>query len=139
MTQRHHTPRLAPAGNATLIIVSADVRDVPWRASNDNPAGSCLSLGLSAGSQYEIIRSDLPLDHKRLLEQLAESVGCDQSEMSPEFLVGKSVTTVVNHFIGRSGVQKAGVGKWLPAELGREQHQVSRNALRHPTANDRPS
>ncbi len=107
--------RLAPAGPTMLTVLSADVRDLPWRASHDNPSGSCLCLVLSAGDEYAVIRSDLPLDHFRLLEQLANAAQCDPAEMSPEFLVGRKVAAVVNHFIGRSGERKAGVGKWGPA------------------------
>lgn len=138
MIQRNDKCDLAPTGNSVLAIVSADVRDLPWRASHDNAAGSCLCLVLSAGDGYASIRSDLPLDHRRLLEQLAESVGCDLAEMTPDYLVGKRVNAVVNHFVGRSGIRKAGVGKWLACPTGANERRLSRNALRHPTTDDLP-
>lgn len=116
---KSHSDQLAPAGLATLTIVSADVRDLPGRASHGNPTGSCLCLALSAGEGYALIRSDLPLDHGRLLGQLADAAACDPAEMSPDFLVGRKVAAVVNHFIGRSGRKKAGIGRWLPSKSTR--------------------
>ena len=125
---RSHNGQLAPAGAATLTVVSADVRDLPGRASQDNPTGSCLCLVLTAGDGYSPIRSDLPLDHGRLLSQLADAAACDPAEMSPEFLVGRKVTAVVNHFVGRSGWKKAGIGRWLPSGPVRRQCGLGRHA-----------
>jgi hypothetical protein len=125
---RNQNDQLAPAGLATLTVTAADVRDLPGRASQSNPTGACLSLTLSAGDGYAPIRSDLPLDHGRLLSQLADAAACDPAEMSPDFLIGRKVACVVNHFVGRSGFKKAGIGRWMPRGPVHRQHGIGRHA-----------
>ena len=42
------TYQIIPQGRAEVQIVAASIGDVQWKASDDNPAGTCLKLRLSA-------------------------------------------------------------------------------------------
>ena len=109
-------------------MTAADVRDLPGRASQSNPTGSCLSLVLSAGDDFAPVHSSIPLDRSWLLHQLAAAAGCDPVALSPDVLIGRKVVAVLNRFVGRSGFEKTGIGRWVPKGPVHRQHGIGRHA-----------
>ena len=138
------TYQIIPQGRAEVEIVAASIGDVQWKASDDNPAGTCLKLRLSAGKGFAFVFADLPRDRKFLFKALAAALGIqpgDDGKVSlpqPHELVGRTALVEVGHYQTKRGETKACVRKWLPAESVQPPHkprpprqavQRSRNAV----------
>ena len=104
----------APAGEIECEIVTASIGDVAWKASRDNPRGECLRLRLSAGRDYGFIFTDVPLDWGRMLKAVGHAAGVEGEELLPEALVGRQARVVLKHYVGKDGITRASVAKWLP-------------------------
>jgi len=104
----------APAGEIECEIVAASIGDVAWKASRDNPRGECLRLRLSAGRDYGFIFTDVPLDWGRMLKAVGHAAGVEGEELLPEALVGRQARVVLKHYVGKDGITRATVAKWLP-------------------------
>jgi hypothetical protein len=106
---------IVPEGIRRLEIVKADRRNVPWRASTNNPAGDCFSLRLRASSEHGYVFADLPTDKRWLIAAAARAVGVVPDLFQPEELVGRQVEVEISHITTRAGTQRAVVKKWQPA------------------------
>ncbi len=114
------TYAVAPQGIADVEIVAASIGDVAWKASDANPAGTCLKLRLSAGREHSFIFADLPRDKSFVFKALAAALGSvpgadGKVSIGPvESLVGQHVRIEVGHYQTKTGEQRACVRKWLP-------------------------
>jgi hypothetical protein len=114
------TYAVAPQGIADVEIVAASIGDVAWKASDANPAGTCLKLRLSAGREHSFIFADLPRDKSFVFKALAAALGIapgadGKVSIGPvEALVGRHVRIEVGHYQTKTGEQRACVRKWLP-------------------------
>jgi len=105
---------VVPAGEVTVEVVAADIADVPWRTSDDNPRGTCLRLRLSAGRSFGFIFVDVPHHLTWLRRAVAAALGLTDDELEPGAAIGGTARVVVKHFTARDGTVKAGVARWLP-------------------------
>jgi|694.fasta_scaffold19357_11 hypothetical protein len=105
---------VAPEGHAEVEIVAARVGNVPWKACDENPSGTCLQLRLSPGSAYSFVFADVPANLKWLHGIVARAVNIEAADLVPDQLIGLRATVEIKHFTKRDGTIKASVGKWLP-------------------------
>lgn len=105
---------VVPAGEVTVEVVAADIADVPWKTSDDNPRGTCLRLRLSAGRSFAFIFVDVPHHLTWLRRAVAAALGLTDDELEPGAAIGGTARVVVKHFTARDGSPKAGVARWLP-------------------------
>ena len=108
----------APAGEVEVEIVAASIADVAWKVSDDNPAGSCLRLRLSAGRDYSFVWTDTPLDWGRMLDAIRTATGVSGEQLRAEEFIGKRARVSLKHFEARDGSTKAAVARWLPPAKG---------------------
>ncbi len=104
----------APAGEIEVEVVAASIGDVAWKVSDDNPRGECLRLRLSAGRDYGFIFTDVPLDWGRMLKAVRVAAGVEGEELLPESFVGRQARVTLKHYVGKDGITRASVAKWLP-------------------------
>jgi len=110
-TQRVYDP--VPTGQCRVEIVKAERKTLPWKVSDSNPNGDCLSLRLTASSAHGFVFVDLPADKQWLLEHVARAVGIAADQCVPEVLVGRQANVVIEHITKRDGGTRAVVKKWL--------------------------
>jgi len=105
---------IVPVGRHDVEIVRADRQPVPWRISETNPTGECLTLRLRAGANYAFIIQDFPADLPWLRWHLANAAGIHANQCIPDELVGRTVTVIVEHVQTRAGTMRAVVKQWVP-------------------------
>ena len=110
-TQRVYDP--VPTGQCRVEIVKAERKTLPWKVSDSNPNGDCLSLRLTASSAHGFVFVDLPADKQWLLEHVARAVGIAADQCVPEVLVGRHASVVIDHITKRDGGTRAVVKKWI--------------------------
>jgi hypothetical protein len=105
----------APPGEYRAEIIKAERRRLPWKVSDTNPHGDCVSLRLRVGHAFGFVFVDVPDDLRWLARAVAQAVGLDGDELDPERLVGREARVLLKHYTRRDGSRKAAVGRWLPA------------------------
>ncbi len=118
----HDVKRLStvPQGAQVMRVVTAEYQRVPWRRSAQNPAGDVLTLRLSAGHQYPLVYTDLPIDKPALLAIVAASFGMAVQDIDPEKLEGRTAVVEIAYVRTRRGLEKPVVQAWLPAPAKQE-------------------
>jgi len=111
---------VVPAGIHVVTVVTAEPQRVPWRRTAQNPAGDVLTLRLSAGPDYRLLFTDLPIDKPGLMAIVAASFGIAAQDMQPEKLEGRTATVQIEHVTTRRGLDKPIVQAWLPAPAKQE-------------------
>lgn len=116
-----YTYAILPEGQVDVEIVAASIGDIPWKACDANPTGTCLKLRLSAGRQFAFVFCDLPKEKSFLFKALAEALGMTPGadgkvSIGPvDALVGRRVRIEVGHYQGKNNERKACVRRWVPA------------------------
>lgn len=105
---------VVPEGEAAVEVVAADIADVRWKTSDDNPRGTCLRLRLSAGRSFAFVFVDVPQNLSWLRRAVAAALGLTDDELEPGAAIGGTARVVIKHFTARDGTVKAGVARWLP-------------------------
>jgi hypothetical protein len=105
----------APPGEYRVEIMKAERKRLPWKVSDTNPYGDCVSLRLRVGPAYGFVFVDVPDDLPWLARAVAQAVGLDGDELVPDRLVGRQARVLIKHYTRRDGSRKATVGRWLPA------------------------
>lgn len=111
---------IVPPGTHVVTVLTAENQRVPWRRSPENPAGEVLTLRLSAGQEYRLVYTDLPIDKPALLAIVAASFGIAAQDMQPEKLEGRTATVQIDYVTTRRGLDKPIVQAWLPAPAKQE-------------------
>jgi|688.fasta_scaffold598704_2 hypothetical protein len=114
---------IVPVGRHMMRIKFAEERAVPFKASDDNPDGMCLSLRLAdIDGRYQIVFDDLP--NTRSLawraSQLAAAVGMatggETLSIGPDDVLDRVVEVDVTHYTKRDGSAKPQVKAYRKAE-----------------------
>jgi hypothetical protein len=105
---------VVPTGEVAVEVVAADIADVRWKASTDNPSGTCLRLRLTAGREFAFVFADVPQHMTWLRRAVAAALGLTDDELEPGAAIGGTARVVITHFTARDGTVKAGVARWLP-------------------------
>ena len=103
---------IVPVGTHEMEVAGAEIREVEWKRSDDNPRGECLSLRLRLGG-FQFVFCDVPLDWKRQVTAVEIATGHGKADVAE--MAGEIVRVRVEHFEGRNGT-RAVVKEWLPRE-----------------------
>lgn len=109
-----HTQKL-PDGRHTGDIVKAEVKDLKFKQTDDNPTGTCLVVSWSKQGFYPV-ESIAPLNWRGLIEAICRAAGVAPPQRGEDWdeasLVGRVATIDVENVVAKSGTEYQRVTKW---------------------------
>ena len=121
-----HTQKV-PTGRHTGDIVKAEIKDLKFKMTDENPSGTCLVVTWSKDATHYPVESIAPLNWRGLIEAICRAAGVAGPQRGvdwdPQSLVGRVATVDVENAVANSGKEYQRVTKWhasaskpIPAE-----------------------
>jgi hypothetical protein len=112
---------IVPAGVHQMVIKHAEEGPNEYKRSDENPDGMCIKLRLATESgAHKFVFDDIPKHLAWRAKQLADAAGFQavngKLSITPEDLVGQTVTVEVSHYTSKAGKVSAVVKRYVATD-----------------------